>query len=100
MSTMTSPRYYPIPTRERREVVRILSDNARELDAEAEARKGQGSHNGVVRDELMRAAGVIRFVATLIVQGGMDTAQAKFWMVATADYLRTVQRLDMRGVIR
>jgi hypothetical protein len=78
MSTMTSPRYYPIPTRERR----------------------QGSHNGVVRDELMRAAGVIRFVATLIVQGGMDTAQAKFWMVATADYLRTVQRLDMRGVIR
>lgn len=94
------PAYYPLPTPDRREVVQIISDNARELDAEAELRRGGVAHNATVRHELMRAAGVLRFVATLIIQGAMPTAEAKFWMVAAAEYVRTVHRTDQRGVIR
>jgi hypothetical protein len=90
---------YPLPSPERRTLVQIISDNARELDAEAAARR-EGAHELTVRNELMRAAGVLRLVATLIVQGRMSTRQAKFWMVAAAEYLNMVQRTDERGVIR
>lgn len=98
--TRRRPAFYPLPTDARREAVQILSDNARELDAEADAREGGGAHNSTVRLELMRAAGVLRLVATLIIQGRMPTAEARFWIVAAAEYVRTVQRLDHRGVIR
>jgi len=91
---------YPIPTDERRRIVQALGQVARDLDDEASTRRGKGSHNGIVRDELMRAAGVVRLVATLVLNGSYTTQRAKFWVVASADYLRIVQRLDERGVIR
>jgi hypothetical protein len=91
---------YPLPSPERRRIVQHISAIALELDAEAKARKlGEGSHNAVVRAELERAAGALRFVATLIIQGGMSTRRAKFWMVAASNYLNLVQRVDRAGVI-
>lgn len=92
---------YPIPTDERRDIVRELSAAARILDAEAEARATPaGSWNTVVRAELARAAGSIRLVATLIVQGGMSTPKARFWLASTRAYLALVKSTDAYGVIR
>lgn len=91
---------YPIPTAERRSMVQLLADYARALDSEAQARVGLGSWNATVRTELMRAAGTIRFVATLIVNGSMSDRRARFWLKATDDYLALVRRADSRGVIR
>lgn len=91
---------YPVPTPERRRIVQELSEHARSLDAEAEARKSGGSHNSVVRHELLNSAAVIRLVSTLIVQGGMSTQKARFWLASTRDYMKLVDRADSTGVIR
>lgn len=91
---------YPLPTAERRSIVQKLSDYARSLDDEADARRGLGSWNDVVRDELRRAAGAVRLVATLVLNGSMSIRKAKFWLKATADYVRLVERADRKGVIR
>lgn len=96
---MTTTRY-PLPTAERRSIVQKLSDYARGLEAEADDRRGLGSWNGVVRDELRRAAGAVRLVATLVLNGSMSMRKAKFWLKATDDYVRLVRRADRRGVIR
>ena len=96
---MTGPKY-PRTNDERRAIVQHLSAAALELDAEASWRRmHDGTYSGIVRDELERSAGVIRFVATLIVQGGMSTRKAKFWMVAVDGYMRMVKRADIEGVI-
>lgn len=92
---------YPMPTPERRRIVQLLSSAAGILDDEAAARRtSDGTHNDIVRAELERAAGALRFVATLVVNGSMSTRKARFWMIATRDYLRLVRRMDQRGVIR
>lgn len=91
---------YPVPTEERRRITQELSDHARALDAEAEARRAGGSHNHTVRHELLNAAAAIRLVSTLIIQGGMSTRRARFWIVAVRDYMKLVDRADARGVIR
>lgn len=94
-------RLYPLPSPERRRIVQLLADAALELDAEvAERQPGEGIHNDTVRGELMRAAGALRFVATLIINGSMSERRARFWMAATADYLELVRRADRRGIIR
>lgn len=90
---------YPIPTEQSRRLVQRLSDQARELDAEAKARRG-GSWNAIVRSELERAAGLVRLVATLVVNGTYGPKRAQFWITATDQYLVLVRRADIRGVIR
>jgi hypothetical protein len=91
---------YPMPTPERRRIVQLLSEGASILDDEAASRRtADGRHNDIVRDELERASGTLRFVATLVVNGSMSTRKARFWMVATADYLKLVRRMDRRGII-
>lgn len=98
---MTTTTPYPLPSPERRQIVQHLSAIARTLDDEAEARKfSAGLHNAVVLREIARSAGQVRFIATLVVQGGMSIRRAKFWLVAASDYLNLVQRSDQRGVIR
>lgn len=97
---MPSTRLYPLPTVERRNIVRDLGEYARTLDAEADSRATGGSHNWIVRSELMRAAGVIRLVATLVVNGTYSTAEARRWIDATQAYLIMVSRVDSQGVIR
>ena len=100
---------YPIPTGERRNIVRKLSELAEELDAEvrvrtvradADAQMDLGSWNAMVADELARSAGTIRFVATLIIQGGMSTARARYWLASTVAFIKLVRLADNRGVIR
>lgn len=92
---------YPLPSDARRHEVQQLGNLARALDDEAAARaEWRGYHNAEVRDELRRAAGTVRLVATLVVQGGMSDARARFWITAGRDYLRLVRRADRRGVIR
>lgn len=91
---------YPIPTPTRRRIVRELGEIARQLDSEADRRRGMGQHDRVVRDELLRSAGSLRFVATLVVNGSMSTPKAQFWMVSARAYLALVNRADRRGVIR
>jgi hypothetical protein len=99
---------YPIPTPERRRIVQKLAELAAELDAEvrhrtvsaeADGRHDMGSWNAMVADELARSAGTIRFVATLIIQGGMSTTKARFWLASTVSYIKLVRRADNRGVI-
>lgn len=92
---------YPMPTPQRRRIVQRLSEITRTLDDEAGLREIlDGQHDRMIADELRRAAGSLRFVATLVVQGGMSTARASFWTVAASDYLALVQRADRSGVIR
>lgn len=92
---------YPLPTPERRRITQRLTDLAATIDAEAKDRAGSGGvWNDIVRHELLRSAGTVRFVLTLIVNGSMSTSQAKFWLKATADYVRMIQRADRAGVIQ
>lgn len=100
---------YPTITPERRKIVQKLSELAEELDAEvrvrtvraeADHRHDLGGWNAVVADELARSAGTIRFVATLIVQGGMSTTRARFWLASTIAYLKLVHLSDNSGVIQ
>ena len=100
---------YPIVTPERRKIVQKLGELAEELEAEvrvrtvraeADHRYDLGGWNAVVADELARSAGTIRFVATLIVQGGMSTGRARFWLASTVAYLKLVRLSDNAGVIR
>lgn len=91
---------YPVPTEERRKITQELAEHARTLDAEADARRTGGSHNHLVRHELLNSAAAIRLVSTLIIQGGMSTRKARFWLVAVRDYMKLVSRADRRGVIR
>lgn len=91
---------YPVPTAERRSITQELSEHARTLDAEAEARRSGGSHNHTVRHELLNASAAIRLVTTLIIQGGMSTRRARFWLAATRNYMKLVASADARGVIR
>jgi hypothetical protein len=96
---MTSTRY-PLPTERTRSIVQRLSEQARELDAEADARKLRGSWNAVVRDEIRRAAGVVRLVATFVVNGTYGPKRAMFWITSTDAYLTLVRNADRRGVIQ
>lgn len=89
----------PIPTPKRRLIVNELSKAARELDIEAAKRIGVGGHNAAVRHELLNSAAAIRLVCTLIVQGGMSTPKARFWLASVDAYMQLVRRADARGVI-
>lgn len=93
---------YPVPSSERRDIIRELSEICRALDDEADERTRPprvGSWNEVVRVEIMRAAGTLRLVATLIVNGSYSDRVARFWIVAARDYLALVERTNERGVI-
>lgn len=91
---------YPVPTPERRRIVQELSEFARQLEVEADMRfSGFGSHDQTVRHELLNSAAAVRIVCTLIVQGGMSTNKARFWLVAVRDYMKLVNRADRHGVI-
>lgn len=95
------PARYPLPGAERRVIIQELAELARALDAEAESRLPKlGTWNDVVHLELARAAGVVRLVATLLVNGSMSDRRGHFWLVASRDYLRLVRRADKGGVIR
>jgi len=100
---------YPIITPERRNIVRKLGQLAEELDAEVRVRTVQakvdakyslGSWNAMISDELARSSGTIRFVATLIIQGGMSTGRARLWLLSTVSFLKLVRLADNEGVIR
>lgn len=100
---------YPIPTPERREIVRRLGNLAAELDAEvrsrtiqaeADSRHDLGSWNAMVADELARAAGTVRFMATLVIQGDMSLAKARFATACTVSFIKLVRRADNKGVIQ
>jgi hypothetical protein len=99
-ATKFVPSRYPIPTPERRAIVQRLSALTAELDAEAASRIRGGGWNNAVRHELRRAAGSLRLVATLIVNGSMSTERARFWTAAAQDYLQLVRRADRSGIIR
>lgn len=101
--------YYPLVTPERRAIVQRLAALALELDDEVRKRTVQaeqdrlhdlGSWNAMISDELARAAGTVRFVATLIIQGAMSTMRARFWLASTQSYLRLVRSADRSGTIR
>lgn len=89
----------PLPTPERRRIVQEFGEHARILDAEAARRAGGGTHDAIVKHELMRSAGSIRLVATLVVNGSMSTRRAKFWLASSRAYLALVSRADRDGVI-
>jgi hypothetical protein len=99
---VTAVNPYPIATPQRRRIVQSLGELARELDAEVEARVefGGGVWNDMVITELRRAAGTIRFVATLVVNGSMPTPTALFSLTSAKAYLALVRRADLAGVIR
>ena len=98
--TTTRQAPYPLPTEKRRRIVQELSEIAQACDAEAQSRIGLGSHNNVVRHELLNSAAALRLVCTLIVQGGMSTKRAEFWLVSARQYMSLVQSADRTGVIR
>jgi hypothetical protein len=50
--------------------------------------------------EIRRAAGQLRLVTTLLVQGGMATGRGKQWVEGAKAYLRLVRSADNTGVIR
>lgn len=88
------------PSPERRMIVRELSDLARALDDEASDRAPRvGTWNDIVQNEIKRAAGVVRLVATLVLNGSYSERRAHFWLLATRDYLQLVRRTNIRGVI-
>ncbi|WP_157001449.1 hypothetical protein [Agromyces laixinhei] len=92
---------YPLPTPERRKITQQLAALAATIDDEAKARTPRvGVWSDIVRHELLRSAGTVRLVNTLIVNGAMSTAQAKFWLKATRDYVNMIRRADQQGVIR
>ena len=100
---------YPIPTPERRRIVQKLGELAAELDyevdrrtemADADWKMKHGSHNAMVRDELQQSAISLRIVATLIVQGGMSTGKARYWVASAVAYMKLVRLADNQGVIR
>lgn len=101
--------FYPITSPERRSIVQRLGNLAAELDhearlrtvrAETDERLDLGSWNSMVADELARSAGTVRFVATLVIQGGMSIARAKMWLVSTQSFVKLVRRADAKGVIQ
>lgn len=99
--TTTRQAPYPVPTPERRQITQKLAALASTLTDEANDREGNGgAWNDIVRHELLRSAGTVRFVTTLIVNGSMSTSQAKFWLKATRDYVNMIRRADKAGVIR
>jgi hypothetical protein len=98
-----------IPSRDRRYMVRTLADIAIQLDDEAKARDdmaradrtlGLASWNDTMTLEIRRAAGQLRLVTTLLVQGGMATGRGKQWVEGAKAYLRLVRSADNTGVIR
>lgn len=97
---MTTPpnRALPDQTPERIFAVRVLSDVAYQLEREADTRRS-GSHDAVVRFELLRATAALRFVAALIIRGGLDPDAWTFWAVVARDYLELVRSADPEGII-
>lgn len=93
---------YPVPTPERREIVRRLSDSARALDEEASKRLPiePDTWNAVTVPEIRRAAGVVRFASTLVVNGSMPDVQARFALDAAESFVRLVRRADRKGIVR
>lgn len=98
-----------IPSRDRRYMVREISQIAIELDTEAKTRDamahadrslGLASWNDTVSLEIRRAAGQLRLVGTLLVQGGMRTTRGRQWLEGARAYRDLVKSADDRGVIR
>jgi len=98
---VSSPRRAGKSTRYRRTLVRALADIAAALDDEARSRSItiEGAHDRLVVDEIRRAAGSIRFAATLALQARMSTRIVEFYVAGGMDYVALVRRADVRGVI-